>query len=286
MQRHHPFHFVAATLALMLSGCGVGQGVGDQATNDLIQAIALSTTDYLILDLDSGAITTTTSLTDVATNASYRDRQMVFKAIEAGSSVQGSSPVDFGHQADETPTAATLPRYYMGIFEVTQAQWARLSTTHPWTTITPASLTAVGDTRPAHGISLSVAVGALASAGSRLGHALALPTEAQWERACRGGSGATFAWGDIRDESLVAGFALVAETAAGQSGPGPVGQRAANGYGLYDVHGNVAELTASGVLRGGSWRDGLAQARCANRNTGIDRDTGHALAGLRLVLTP
>ncbi len=270
---------------LALPGCGVGQGTGEASTEDLIAAIALATTDYVLLDLTSGSVTTTTGLTDVETNTTYRDQVMVFRAIDEGLAIQGSGTGDFGHQADETPAAGSIPRYYIGVFEVTQAQWVRLAGSTPWSGITPAAMTATGDSRPAHGVSTSMATTVLPIASSRLGHDLSLPTEAQWERACRGGVSGSFAWGDIREESLVTRFALVAETAAGQTGPAPVGQRAANGYGLYDTHGNVWELTTSGALRGGSWRDSLAQARCANRVL-LDQDTGHALVGLRLVLKP
>lgn len=278
----------ALLAALGLTGCGVGQGAGEQSTEALIQAIALAQTEYLVLDLATGGLTTTTQVSDLGTNPTYRDQVMVFKAIDAGLAVQGSAASDFGHQADETASAGSVPRYYIGVFEVTQAQWVRLagSGSTPWTAITPASLTTVDGTRPAHGISLTLAQTMVGTASARLGHGLSLPSDAQWERACHGGLSATFAWGESRDETVAESFARVAETVSGQTGPFPVGRLAANGYGLYDVHGNVWELTTTGALRGGSWRDSLSQARCANRNTGVDQQTAYGLAGLRLVLTP
>jgi sulfatase modifying factor 1 len=80
----------------------------------------------------------------------------------------------------------------------------------------------------------------------------ALPTEAEWELACRGGlEGATFAWG----EELTPGGRWMANTWQGQfptqnlaldgyTGTAPVGRYPANGYGLYDMIGNIWEWTA------------------------------------------
>jgi len=278
----------AVAAAVGLTGCGVGQGTGVDSTEDLIKAIALAQTEYLLLDLSTGGITTTTTVSDLGTNPSYRDQVMVFKAIDEGLAVQGSAPSDFGHQADEPAGATTIPRFYIGVFEVTQAQWTRLagSGSTPWASVTPASITTTDPVCAANGVSWTLTQSVLGTATGRLGHGLALPSELQWERACRGGLTATFAWGESRDETVVGGFARLAETTDGQTGPFPVGQLGANGYGLYDVHGNVAELTSAGVVRGGSWRDSLSQARCANRNTGVDQQTAHGLVGLRLVLTP
>ena len=59
----------------------------------------------------------------------------------------------------------------------------------------------------------------------------------------------------------------------------------ANGYGLYDMHGNSWELTNEGSLRGGSWHDPATLARASNGNP-IESDTPHALAGARLVYLP
>jgi sulfatase modifying factor 1 len=123
---------------------------------------------------------------------------------------------------------------------------------------------------------------------------LAIPSASQWEHASRGGAkvlgaNADFAWGNSRDEATTGQYARLAETLNGSSGPARVGSLTANGYGLFDVHGNVWEwtqLTAStGRVRGGSWTDTLSEARCANK-VDLDELTVHALVGARLVLVP
>ena len=96
-----------------------------------------------------------------------------------------------------------------------------------------------------------------------------LPTEAQWEYAARGGLvGADYVWGDApaaanarpRANHWQGAFPLVDVGTDGFKGRASVGCFAANGYGLYDMAGNVWELTqtrwepaADVVIKGGSW---------------------------------
>lgn len=110
-----------------------------------------------------------------------------------------------------------------------------------------------------------------------------LPTEAEWEKACKGPEGSTYAWGSAPDKSK-GRFGL-----AWEDGAGKVGSYAANGYGLYNMSGNVWEWCSdrydgdyyskslkrnpegpsSGqhrVLRGGSWYYPEGGVRCANRD--------------------
>jgi formylglycine-generating enzyme required for sulfatase activity len=116
-----------------------------------------------------------------------------------------------------------------------------------------------------------------------------LPTEAQWERACRAGTDTKFSFGD--DESKLSEYAWFAGNAAlaGEKYPHEVGKKRPNPWGLYDMHGNVfewcrdwwslklpggrdPEVTEPGsdrafrMFRGGSWTTPGESCRSAFRN--------------------
>ncbi len=94
-----------------------------------------------------------------------------------------------------------------------------------------------------------------------------LPSEVEWEYACRAGTESALSNGSNLTN---AGRAHQAGQLAiyGTVSSAAVGTKAPNSWGFYDMHGNVAEWTADGVLRGGAFRDNAEFVRSASRLRG------------------
>ncbi len=284
--RHSVVMVTLVALALGLGACG-GSGTGESnGSGGLGGGVSTTRAPFRVLDLATGQAVAVATIDDVDTNPIYRTTRMAFRRVDVPGGQVGSSAGAIGAVLDPAAGAASVPPFYLAVFETTQAQWQVIAGSTPWTAL--ASLDGsddvrVGDQYPVIGIDLLDAQAAIQAHQSATGIQLALPSDEQWELACRGGGTGLYAWGDLRAPAAAA--AVVWETAGDIRGARPVGGRSANTLGLYDLHGNVCELTSSGHLRGGSWNDPLVLGRAAHR-ADIDAATRHLLVGVRFVLVP
>lgn len=276
--------------ALALSSCSSG---GSQAsTGGVSNAVGVFTAPYLVVDLASGALESRVAIPDLTSNAVYQTSKLVFRRVEAGSGVQGSAVSDFAVQASEVPqTTTTVSVYFLAVFELTQGQWTALGGSSLWTLPEAAAGGGVVAARaPAYNLDRSTVETLLATYSTGRSYHLALPSDQQWEYACRAGNNnAAFSWGaGINIATDVKPNAVVFETLDGVQGPRVAdGSRNANALGFYDMPGNVWEWTSggTGTIRGGSWNDSLPMARSANK-VDLDFTTRHPLVGARLIIVP
>ena len=205
--------------------------------------------------------------------------------IPAGEFLMGSPDSDTGAPNDEMPrhrVRITRP-FYLGVTEVTQGQYRAVTGQSP-------SKFKGSDDLPVVGVSWNDAIAFCDKLSARekgqLGGArYRLPTEAEWEYACRGGSTTRYSFGD--DAARLGEFAWYKGNSDGKTHP--VGQKRPNAFGLFDMLGNVLEWCSDGyqgdfyarspvenpvcpfegaasrVLRGGSWYDFPRDARSASR---------------------
>lgn len=150
--------------------------------------------------------------------------------------------------------------FYLSTLPVTNAQL------EAFTGARQRSSAAVGDDDPAIGVDLDLARGYCDWYARIARKAIRLPTEAEWEHACRAGSRSRWFWGD--DEREADAWAWHLGNSGDSASVPPLGAKRSNGFGLHAMLGGVwewAEGEEGGVLRGGSWRTSLDEIGCGNR---------------------
>lgn len=220
---------------------------------------------------------------------------MEFVTIPAGSFLMGSPKTEKNREAQEVQHEVTLTRdFSLGVYEVTQGQWRRVMGANP------SHFADRGDDFPVESVNfLEIAEFIRRMNAGSTSRVFRLPTEAEWEYACRAGTATAFATGDAL---LPSQANFLAAPGGAERGTTRVGSFAPNAWGLHDMHGNVWEWTAddycpypegpvsdrtprcdSGlkVIRGGSWYFGADSARCALRYTHPPKERGFSL-GFRL----
>jgi formylglycine-generating enzyme required for sulfatase activity len=239
---------------------------------------------------NTGGPSAPTGATHVVDLNSSVQLQMI--RVEPGTFIMGSPTSEAGRRdTDETEHNVTLTKpFYLGKYEVTQAQYEAVMTGNTNGLSATPSYVAGNPNRPVEVVSWDdvqiflTRLNAAEQAAGRLpaGWSYVLPTEAQWEYACRAGTTTAYTWGN----SISPNNANY--NAFGQSRTVIVGEYSANAWGFHDMHGNVWEWCAdwygvyptgsvadpsgpaSGsnrVIRGGSWLNGGALLRSAERYT-------------------
>lgn len=165
-----------------------------------------------------------------------------------GRFLMGSPVSEPGHRDTENQVAVTLTRgFWMGKYEVTQGEWTRL-----YGEVPGPLLGGRGDNFPVYFVSwvqvkdfcLRLTASAWQVGSLPLEWRFDLPTEAQWEYACRAGTATAFAFGEtLTKAQAVIGKPYVKGYADGTPGAGaePVGSYPPNAWGLADMHGNEFE---------------------------------------------
>jgi formylglycine-generating enzyme len=196
--------------------------------------------------------------------------------------------------------------FYMGVFELTQAQWETVMDSKPYA---DKMVTKMGPNYPACWVDWNEATEFCAKLSKKLGRKVALPSEAQWEYACRAGSDTEFCYGD--DPKKIGAYGWLGSNMIGNQKNKTYarkgGLRKPNAWGLYDMHGNVWEwcrdwyskdFYASGnnvdpvclkegktrAVRGGSWYNGATNLRSAGRNSWCGPKYRHYNYGVRVIV--
>ena len=169
------------------------------------------------------------------------DVPLIMVWIPGGAFIMGRSPGE-GSSSYEVPQhAVAIAGYWMAKYELTKRQWTAAMGTTPWAGIS--NVLADLDS-PAECVSWNDAQSLLTALNSYSGKTFRLPSESEWEYACRAGSATRFYWGDDPEYTAIGDYAWYYDNAynvAGQQYAHVVGQKLPNAFGLYDMSGNVLE---------------------------------------------
>jgi formylglycine-generating enzyme required for sulfatase activity len=281
---------------------------------------------YMVVDLASGETSYLDDRPKGGWADEYKTTKMVLRKVEAGKFTMGSPEDELGREADEVQREVTLTKdFYVSVFQTTQKQYETITGSNP--------SEYKGDMRPVDSVSYDMIRGAEKGAGwpangdvdedsflgklrAKTSKAFDLPTEAQWEFACRAGTttalnnGTNLTNAD-KDNNLNKLGRYSFNQGSGQGGYSEghtaVGFYIPNSWGLYDMHGNVREWCldwaddsettdpvtdpagpAEGSkrrLRGGSYYDNAHYCRSASR-FGYHPSYSSYIYGFRVVLVP
>jgi formylglycine-generating enzyme required for sulfatase activity len=264
-------------LVVVAGGCG-----GESGTDPAPQGNTAAAPKELTVDLGGGV-------------------KLEMVLIPAGEFLMGSPDSDEDAGRAEKPqhrVRITKP-FYLGKYLVTQKQWKAVMGRNPSHISHPKNPVGMVSWEDCQQFLAKLNSESAAGRGK-----FQLPSEAQWEYACRAGSTTRFCFGD--KDSGLGKYAWYLTNSDGKTHP--VGEKKPNGWGLYDMHGNVWEWCADWsdfgyyekspeddptgaatgsyrVTRGGSWIDPASRCRSAYRGNGDPGKRDDNL-GLRVSLVP
>lgn len=243
-----------------------------------------------------------------------KDIRLAMMAIPGGRFMMGSPKHELHRDVSEGPYhAVEIAPFFLGKFVVTQLQWrtvAALPKVSQDLHYDPSKFK--GASHPVEQVSWRDALEFCARLSRKTGREYRLPSEAEWEYACRAGTATSFSYGPTLT-SQQANYQGQFTYGNGPKGiyresTTPVGRFPPNPFGLYDMHGNVYEwcadcwhrsyegapadgrswVTSKGndprVLRGGSWYNKPRYCRAANRNRYIPNNRVNDI-GFRVAMT-
>ena len=272
-----------------------GQGLTINSSN-VVFTVLYCDEVYIVIALESGVDSPSYPVSYMFAVPSegwgeiYKTTKLILRRIDAGTFLMGGS----------TSTTISKP-FYIGIFEVTQEQYILLTGKYPsfWR----------GSAYPVEQVSwLDVNNSFCWNLRNKTGLDFSLPTEAQWEYACRAGTTTTYSYGDTADEDYM-WYGKNSNYGHTYHQTNEVGTKLPNPWGLYDMHGNVWEWcwdtyadslpggtdpislswtatpkkpTPYRVLRGGSYDD---WGECSSTHRGSSEQTyAYRTYGFRLVV--
>ncbi len=219
--------------------------------------------------------------------------------IAPGRFTMGMASDDIGRSSGASRHEVVLTKgFWLGVHEITQAQWEAVMAGNP--------SHFRGPNLPVDQVSWDDVQDFISKLNARVGDAVRLPTEAEWEYACRSGTKTPFSCGkNLSDGEAncdgTGGYGAAREGVFRETTT-PIGSFPANAWGLHDMHGNVWEWCEDWhgeyrkgsatdpkgpdtgryrVLRGGSWRSAPSACRSGNRSWSASGHRGNHV-GFRL----
>jgi formylglycine-generating enzyme required for sulfatase activity len=218
--------------------------------------------------------------------------------IPSGKFSLGSPPNELGRRENESPISeVSIPAFYMAKFAITQEQWVAVMGNNP-------AMFRENLQAPVENVSWLEAQDFCRKLALRSQHIYRLPSESEWEYACRAGTNTAYHFGD--SPAQLADYAWFAENSNLRSHP--VGQKVPNPWGLYEMHGGIWEwcedawhdnfngAPADGsawvsdgydrrrVRKGGSWSNEAQYCRSASREWHWQSDRYNDI-GFRVVIS-